>query len=129
MRLVPDQLPAETYLAVQKHLESHCPRGMKLVFSEACRGAPGFRLPLSSPIFRLASQVLGEMDPRGALFRWEGASIPIVATLQRVSGAAPLLVGFGREEDKIHCPNESFGLDQLVQCMTWSSLMLQELAH
>jgi len=129
MRLVPDQIPAETYLAVQKHLESHCPRGMKLVFSEACRGAPGFRLPLNSPIFRLASQVLGEMDSRGALFRWEGASIPIVATLQRVSGAAPLLVGFGREEDKIHCPNESFGIDQLVQCMTWSSLMVQELAQ
>ena len=127
MRLVPGQVPAETYMAVQKHLEAHCPRGMKVTLSEACRGAPGFRLPLKSPIFRLASDVLGQMDPRGALFRWEGASIPIVATLQAISGAAPLLVGFGREEDKIHCPNESFGVDQLVECMTWSSMMLSAL--
>ena len=91
-------------------------------------GAPGFRLPLNSPVFRLAAHVLAQMDPRGALFRWEGASIPIVAQLQHISGAAPLLVGFGREEDKIHCPNESFGIDQLVRVMTWSALMLKELA-
>ena len=71
------------------------------------------RLPLNSPVFRLAADVLQQMDPRGALFRWEGASIPVVAMLQHLSGAAPLLVGFGREEDKNHCPNESFGLDQL----------------
>jgi acetylornithine deacetylase/succinyl-diaminopimelate desuccinylase-like protein len=62
------------------------------------------------------------------LFHWEGASIPIIATLRHISGAAPLLVGFGREEDKIHCPNESFGVDQFVQCMTWASLMLSALA-
>lgn len=128
MRLVPDQHPAEVFGAVCKHLQEHCPRGLTLKISEACHGAPGFRLPLNSPLFRLAADVLKRMDPRGALFRWEGASIPIVALLQHVSGAAPLLVGFGREEDKIHCPNESFGLDQFEHVMVWSSLMLSELA-
>lgn len=128
MRLVPDQHPENTMAAVQKHLSDHCPRGLTLAFSEICTGAPGFRLPLNSPVFRLAAHVLEQMDPRGALFRWEGASIPIVAQLQHVSGAAPLLVGFGREEDKIHCPNESFGIDQFVRVMTWSALMLKELA-
>ncbi len=127
MRLVPDQRPADTLDAVQKHLAEHCPPGMKLTFSEACVGAPGFRLPLNSPVFRLAADVLQQMDPRGALFRWEGASIPVVAMLQHLTGAAPLLVGFGREEDKIHCPNESFGLDQFVRVMTWTTLMLKAL--
>ncbi len=128
MRLVPDQCPAETLAAVQKHLADRCPPGMTLTFSDPCVGAPGFRLPLSSPAFRLADDVLRQMDARGPLFRWEGASIPIVATLQHLSGAAPLLVGFGREEDKIHCPNESFGLDQFVRVMTWGTLMLKALA-
>jgi acetylornithine deacetylase/succinyl-diaminopimelate desuccinylase-like protein len=127
MRLVPDQSPAATFAAVQKHLADRCPRGMTLTFSEPCVGAPGFRLPLNSPAFRLAEDVLTKMDARGPLFRWEGASIPIVATLRHVSGAAPLLVGFGREEDRIHCPNESFGLDQFVLVMTWSTLMLKAL--
>ena len=127
MRLVPDQCPEDTFAAVRSHLEAHCPRGMKLTISESCVGAPGFRLPLNSPVFRLAADVLEQMDSRGAVFRWEGASIPIVARLHQLSGAAPLLVGFGREEDKIHCPNESFGLDQLERVMTWSTLMLKAL--
>ena len=128
-RLVPDQRPEETFAAVRKHLEAHCPRGMTLTISEACAGAQGFRLPLNSPIFRLAADVLGQMDTRGAAFRWAGASIPVVARLHQITGAAPLLVGFGREEDKIHCPNESFGLDQFVSVMTWSALMLKALAE
>jgi len=127
MRLVPNQRPADTFAALQKHLTDHCPRGMTLTLSEICIGAPGFRLPLSSPIFRLAADVLQQMDARGPLFRWEGASIPVVAMLQHLSGAAPLLVGFGREEDKIHCPNESYGIDQFVRGMTWSTLMLKAL--
>jgi acetylornithine deacetylase/succinyl-diaminopimelate desuccinylase-like protein len=128
MRLVPDQRPEETFEAVRSHLEARCPRGMRLAFSEPCVGAPGFRLPLNSPVFRLAAEVLGQMDARGALFRWEGASIPVVARLRELTGAAPLLVGFGREEDKIHCPNESFGLDQFERVMTWTTLMLKALA-
>jgi acetylornithine deacetylase/succinyl-diaminopimelate desuccinylase-like protein len=127
MRLVPDQRPEETFEAVKKHLEAHCPRGMRLTLSEPCVGAPGFRLPVNSPVFRLAADVLGQMDTRGVLFRWEGASIPIVARLHQFTGAAPLLVGFGREEDKIHCPNESFGLDQFERVMTWATLMLKAL--
>jgi acetylornithine deacetylase/succinyl-diaminopimelate desuccinylase-like protein len=127
MRLVPNQRPDDTFAAVQKHLADRCPRGMTLAFSEPCVGAPGFRLPLNSPIFRLAADVLQQMDARGALFRWEGASIPVVAMLQHLSGAAPLLVGFGREEDKIHCPNESFGIDQFIRVMTWTTLMLKAL--
>ena len=128
MRLVPDQCPEDTFAAVQNHLKAYCPRGMTLTFSEPCVGAPGFRLPLNSPVFRLAADVLEQMDSRGAVFRWEGASIPVVARLHQLTGAAPLLVGFGREEDKIHCPNESFGLDQLERVMTWTTLMLKALA-
>ncbi len=127
MRLVPNQRPADTFAALKNHLTDHCPRGMTLALSEICIGAPGFRLPLSSPIFRLAADVLQQIDARGPLFRWEGASIPVVAMLQHLSGAAPLLVGFGREEDKIHCPNESYGIDQFVRGMTWTTLMLKAL--
>lgn len=128
MRLVPDQRPDEVMAAVEAHLKRHCPRGLTLEISEMCAGAPGFRLELNTPGFRLAADVLGRLDPRGAVFRWEGASIPIVSELRRISGAAPLLVGFGQEEDKIHCPNESFSLDQFVKVMAWSSMMLNALA-
>jgi acetylornithine deacetylase/succinyl-diaminopimelate desuccinylase-like protein len=128
MRLCPDQSPRHALRALQTHLEAHCPRGLTLALSEVHVGTGGFRLPLHSPIFRLATDVLTGLDARGPVFRWEGASIPVVATLRHVSGAAPLLVGFGREQDRIHCANESFGLDQFEQVMVYAAGMLAALA-
>lgn len=126
-RLCPEQSPCHTLRALRTHLETHCPRGLTLTLSEVHAGTGGFRLPLDSPIFRLAADVLTGLDARGPVFRWEGASIPVVAVLRQVSGAAPLLVGFGREQDRIHCANESFGLDQFEQVMVYTAGMLAAL--
>lgn len=126
-RLCPNQNPQQTMEALTAHLRAHCPPGLTLELSDISTGAGGFRLPVDSPLFRLAGDVLTTLDPAGALFVWEGASIPVVSTLQQVSGAAPLLVGFGREEDRIHAPNESFGLDQFQQVMTYADAVLAAL--
>jgi len=123
-RLVPGQSPARTYEAVKRHLEEHCPSGMKVELSELTGDAPGFRLPLSSPLFRLAQGLLSEIDPRGAVFQWSGASIPVVAAIREASGAAPLLVGWGLPEDRIHSPNESYSLAQFATAKTWAVKVL-----
>ena len=91
-------------------------------------GAPALRVPVSSPMVRLAEDVLKQMDPRGPVFIWEGASIPVLGALRDASGAAPLLVGFASEADTIHAPNESFGLDQFQLDMIYASLMLDAIA-
>ena len=123
-RLVPAQSPVHAYEAVKAHLEARCPEGMKVEFSELTGYAAGFRLPLASPLFRIAEEVLGGMDPRGAVFQWDGASIPIVSTLREVSGAAPLLVGWGQPEDCIHSPNESYSLRQFQCAKEWARRIL-----
>jgi len=128
MRLVPDQNPDEVMAALERHLRQHTPRGMKLVIEDLTGGAAGFRLPLASPVFRLAASVLGEIDPRGAVYQWDGASIPVVSTLKTCSGAAPLLVGFGQPEDHMHSPNESYGLNQFSRAMEWAERILQALS-
>ena len=119
-RLVPGQIPAQTYEAVKRHLKDRCPKGMEVELSELTGDSPGFRLPLSSPLFRLAADVLQEMDPRGAIFQWDGASIPVVAALREASGAAPLLVGWGQPEDRIHSPNESYSVRQFLAAKDWA---------
>jgi acetylornithine deacetylase/succinyl-diaminopimelate desuccinylase-like protein len=129
MRLVPDQSPREVFDLVKEHLERNTPRGMRLSVEEANEGLPGFRLPVNSPIFRLAESLLEELDERGPVFQWDGASIPIVSTLARVSGAAPLLVGFGQSEDRIHAPNESYSLKQFSLAMRWAEKILGALAE
>ena len=127
MRLVPDQNPGEVMAVVERHLKQHTPRGMKLFIEDLTGEAAGFRLPLASPVFRLAASVLEEIDPRGAVYQWDGASIPVVSTLKTCSGAAPLLVGFGQPEDRIHSPNESYGLNQFARAMAWAEKILAAL--
>ena len=129
MRLVPDQNPSEVMAAVERHLKLHTPRGMKLFIEDLTGEAAGFRLPLASPVFRLAATVLEELDPRGAVYQWDGASIPVVSTLKACSGAAPLLVGFGQPEDRIHSPNESYGLNQFARAMAWAEKILAAFAE
>ena len=127
MRLVPDQRPDEVMALVEAHLGRNTPRGMKLFVEDVTGAAAGFRLPLASPVFRLAASVLEEIDPRGPVFLWDGASIPVVSALRHVSGAAPLLVGWGQPQDRIHAPNESYGLAQFTRSMEWSAKLLPAL--
>lgn len=124
MRFVPGQDPTECLELLKRHLYLNTPKGMRLSIEEVSNEAPAMRLPLASPIFKLATSVLKEIDSRGAIFQWDGASIPIVSTLASISGAAPLLVGFGQGEDSIHSPNESFSWRQFAFGRRWAYAIL-----
>jgi acetylornithine deacetylase/succinyl-diaminopimelate desuccinylase-like protein len=128
MRLVPGQQPARAIDALRRHLEDNVPRGLKLTVEDVTPGAGGFRLPLASPLFRLAEDVLTGLDARGPVYLWEGASIPVVSALREISGAAPLIVGWGQAEDRIHSPNESYSLAQFAKAREWARRILTALA-
>lgn len=127
MRLVPGQTPRSAFEAVRRHLEDNVPRGMKLSIEDYNPGASGFRLPLASPLFRLAEHVLGEMDERGPVFVWDGASIPVISAIREASGAAPLIVGWGQSEDRIHSPNESYSFVQFEKARDWARRIISAL--
>ena len=127
MRLVPGQSPRGAFAAVRIHLDDRCPKGMKVSFEDVNPGTPAFRLPLASPVFRLAAHVLSEMDERGALFQWDGASIPVLSVLREASGAAPLVVGWGQAQDRIHSPNESYSVEQFDRAREWGRRILEAL--
>lgn len=127
-RLVPNQSPAHVMECLEKHISDHCPRGMTVEISEVSGCEPGFRLPVDSPVTRIAREILDGFDGRGTAFVWEGASIPIVAKLRQITGAAPLLVGFGMQEDRIHCPNESFSLERFRELVLWGGQIFGALA-
>jgi acetylornithine deacetylase/succinyl-diaminopimelate desuccinylase-like protein len=127
-RLVPDQNPAKVLDAICEHLQQHCPEGMRLTITERTVGGPGFRLDAESELVRKAQAALQELGGASVAYHWEGASIPIVSTLAEISGAEPLLVGFGYDEDHIHAPNESFSLEQFHRGFVYAALILQRLA-
>jgi len=127
--LVPGQSPKRAFDCVKKHLEEHEPRGMKVSVEDWNPGAGGFRLPLASPLFRLAEDVLTEVDSRGPVFLWDGASIPVISAVREASGAAPLIVGWGQPEDRIHSPNESYSFKQFALAREWGRRILAELGN
>jgi acetylornithine deacetylase/succinyl-diaminopimelate desuccinylase-like protein len=82
---------------------------------------------LKTPVLDQARGVLDQLTGRPTVLLWEGASVPIVAGLWRVTGAAPLLVGFGREADRIHAPNESYSIEQLRLGFLYATRFLSSL--
>jgi acetylornithine deacetylase/succinyl-diaminopimelate desuccinylase-like protein len=127
-RLVPGQDPEQALASLVTHLNRHTPPGLRLDIEDQGSGGEGFRLKPDSALVQRARRVLDSISDQRTALLWEGASIPIVSTLARVSGAAPLLVGFGSEADRIHAPNESFSLDQFRRGFLYAASMLREFA-
>jgi acetylornithine deacetylase/succinyl-diaminopimelate desuccinylase-like protein len=112
-RLTAGQDPAKALAAIEAHLKKHAPAGLRVTVSEATVGGPALCLDADAPLAARAAGVLREVCGREAAYHWEGASIPVLTLLARVAGGAqPLLIGFGREEDQVHAPNESFAQER-----------------
>ncbi|RMG42175.1 MAG: dipeptidase [Candidatus Dadabacteria bacterium] len=123
-RLVASQDPEHALDLLKKHLESHAPAGLKLEFSEMGAGGKALKVPLSSAYVKQATKILEELFDGKVYFCWQGGSVPIVSSLAEVSGAEPVLVGFGLTEDNIHAPNESFSLEQFRKGFIFASMFL-----
>jgi acetylornithine deacetylase/succinyl-diaminopimelate desuccinylase-like protein len=126
-RLVVGQDPQRALDRIKKHLVANTPAGVQISFSEERAEGIAVALDPDSNLARRAASCLKLIDGVDPLFIWEGASIPVVAELAKVSGAEPLMVGFGLEEDNIHAPNESFALSQFRAGYLYSAMILQEL--
>lgn len=126
-RLVSGQNPRRTFEVLKEHFLKYCPEGMEVSFPEDSGLSAAMKLPVSSPIFAVAEEVLTEMDSRGPLFMWSGASIPVVSALKETSGAAALLVGWGQPDDCIHSPNESFSVRQFLLAKEWAKRILEKI--
>jgi len=128
-RLVARQNPERCLKLLIDHLKAHAPEGLEFKIVASRVGGPALALSSADELIQRARRVLDTLGPVPAQFTWEGGSIPIVAELVKVSGARPLLVGFGLEEDRIHAPNESFALSQFRLGFLYACAMLSELSR
>lgn len=123
-RLVPDQDPARVLEQIVEHVQEFDARGLRVEITDSGMAGPGFRLDPDSTLAGKAARILEDILGGETVFLWEGASIPIIPALAEISGAEPLLVGFGSEEDNIHAPNESFSLDRFRYGYLYCARML-----
>ncbi|MCB0311143.1 MAG: M20/M25/M40 family metallo-hydrolase [Bdellovibrionales bacterium] len=125
-RLAKGQNPKKALKLLSDHLMEHTPPGLTLEITDCDTGCEAVRVSPDSPIVKKAAEVLEQLGEDGISYIWEGASIPIISEFVKHSGAEPLLVGFGLEEDSIHAPNESFSLEQFEQGFLYVALFLEQ---
>jgi acetylornithine deacetylase/succinyl-diaminopimelate desuccinylase-like protein len=96
--------------------------GVEVIKEDAIGGA--MLLSADQKVISQARTLLTELFGFCGLL-WDGASIPIIGRLAEQSGATPLLVGFGLEENNMHAPNENFSIEQCKRGYVYSAMMLE----
>lgn len=108
-RLVPNQDPEKISKLVGDHLLNIAPAGYKVSYTLHHGGRPYLANPQSKAIQAVQRALTEVWDHEAVLIRG-GGSIPIVADFKQVLGADSVLMGLGLNDDRLHSPDEKFGL-------------------
>jgi len=109
MRTVPNQDPNKIYQQLKKFIEDNVPTTVKWDLKQFAGGWASIS-DTNHPGVIALSEALETVWNTKPLFKREGGSIPVVASMQRILNRDSVLTGFGLPEDKIHSPNESLHL-------------------
>ncbi len=114
-RLVCGQDPQATAKKVAEYLEKQAPPGITVTTHIHPGGGKAIMTDPYSKAAKAVAQAFTEVFQSPCKYILEGASIPIVADLQELCNGKVVLLGLGLPGDRIHAPNEHFGLDRLQQ--------------
>ena len=106
-RLVGQQDPQAILRAFDAHVQARMPADCKYRILHP-NGSPATTMPFENKTFEAARAALSAEWPRPAAFIGCGGSIPIAGYFQDILGMDSLLIGFGRDDDLIHSPNEKY---------------------
>ncbi len=124
MRLVPNQRSEKITELFARHFQAIAPPYVKVEI-KPCEGGNGFLIPITSHAYQAASRAMAKVYGIEPVPSRGGGSIAVLADMQTILGADPLLMGFGLERDTIHSPNESYLLRQLYAGMESIALFYQ----
>ena len=108
-RLVGDQDPLAIRAAFRKMVQDALPPDCSVSFNDH-GAAPASQMSTSDPAFEAARRALSDEWPNPAAYIGSGGSIPIAGHFKRVLGMDSMLIGFSKDDDQIHSPNEKYDL-------------------
>ncbi len=109
-RLVADQDPEKIRAAFHAHIRKNLPPDCKVTFADH-GAASAVAVPFDGPYMEHAKQALTEEWGREPVLHGGGGSIPAVESIKKYLGLDALMIGFGREDDAVHSPNEKYDLE------------------
>jgi acetylornithine deacetylase/succinyl-diaminopimelate desuccinylase-like protein len=109
-RLVSRQDPARVLTAFRAWAEAQLPPDCEILWHDGIEGSPASVMEIADPAFEAAREALTAEWGRAAAFVGAGGSIPVAGYFKSVLGMDAMLIGFGRDDDQIHSPNEKYDL-------------------
>ena len=108
-RLVGTQDPDAIRDAFRAYLEGALPKGFTVAYRSE-KGSAASQMSIDHPAFEKARRALSDEWPRPAAYVGCGGSIPIAGFFKDITGMDSMLIGFGKDDDQIHSPNEKYDL-------------------
>ncbi len=127
MRLVADQDPDKIIALAKKHLQTICPRTVRLTVTEGHGGAP-YMVDPADPLARACMRAAKAGFGHECLISRCGGSIPIIAAFKKHLKADTYMLGLALPDDNAHSPNEKFSLDAFMAGMKMAAHLWPELA-
>jgi acetylornithine deacetylase/succinyl-diaminopimelate desuccinylase-like protein len=122
-RLVPGQDPDMILGAFKSFVAANLPADCRAEFLNV-GGSPAIGFDTQLPAIRKAAAALQDEWGAAPILVGSGGSIPIVGAFKRTLGLDSVLIGFGRDDDRIHSPNEKYNLTSFQKgARSWARVL------
>ena len=108
-RLVPRQDPLKLRKSFRAFVEAQLPDDCTVEF-KGHGASSASEMSTDHPVFEQARAALSDEWPNPAAFVGCGGSIPIAGHFKDILGMDAMLIGFAKDDDQIHSPNEKYDL-------------------
>ncbi len=122
-RLVGSQDPAAVRAAFRAYVQSQLPADCSAEF-HAHGSSPAGHMSVAHPAFEAARGALADEWGVPAAYVGCGGSIPIAGYFKTYLGMDAMLVGFAKDDDAIHSPNEKYDVESFHKGIrSWARLL------
>jgi len=122
-RLVGTQDPDTIHQSFVDYVNAKLPADCTAQFPLG-HGAPASQMRIDSPAFESARHALSDEWPNAAAYIGCGGSIPIAGHFKSILAMDAMLIGFGREDDQIHSPNEKYDVESFHKGIrSWARIL------
>ncbi|WP_435167318.1 M20/M25/M40 family metallo-hydrolase [Falsirhodobacter sp. 1013] len=122
-RLVSKMDPDKINNAFEAWFKAQLPADCSVEFKDV-NGSPASVMSIDDPAFEKARKALSEEWGTEAAYVGAGGSIPIAGYFKDILGMDAMLIGFGRDDDQMHSPNEKYDVESFHKGIrSWARIL------